>query len=335
MFGDSFFYRSSNRPALAEPSLSPRHSSSSEIRLEPLGNNSSTLQVQEAQQFSLLARQENPESKKASEDSQRLKSRLSAFPALETRPVEEFGAQDIEGPEGISEDSSMGRKPRRSPSPGSSRPQTRASGGQNGQPNGDMESFVRRKHASLDSTTSAFQTANLMGREDFTLDNEPPPSPLRSSSDTSFFDLPRQDRRNFLLLIFLYFLQGVPIGLALGSVPIILKKHLSYSQVGIFSLAAYPYSLKLLWSPIVDAVWSPVLGRRKSWILPMQMCSGIGMIYLGSRIKQMMVSAGAEDGSGIWGFTWWWFFLVFLCATQDIAVDGKPMISFEYGLLNC
>jgi len=36
-----------------------------------------------------------------------------------------------------------------------------------------------------------------------------------------------------------------------------------------------------------------------------------------------MVSAGAADGSGIWSFTWWWFGLVFLCATQDIAVDGK------------
>ncbi|TKA70611.1 hypothetical protein B0A49_06082, partial [Cryomyces minteri] len=23
-----------------------------------------------------------------------------------------------------------------------------------------------------------------------------------------------------------------------------------------------------------------------------------------------------------WNFTWWWFFLVFMCATQDIAVDG-------------
>jgi hypothetical protein len=36
----------------------------------------------------------------------------------------------------------------------------------------------------------------------------------------------------------------------------------------------------------------------------------------------MMVRAGDGGGAGVWGFTWWWFGLVFMCATQDIAVDG-------------
>ena len=112
------------------------------------------------------------------------------------------------------------------------------------------------------------------------------------------------------------------MGLAGGSVPFLLKSHLSYGQIGIFSLASYPYSLKLLWSPIVDAVWSRRIGRRKSWILPIQLCSGFGMLYMGSRATQMMKEAGAADGSGVWAFTMWWFLLVFLCATQDIAVDG-------------
>ena len=46
------------------------------------------------------------------------------------------------------------------------------------------------------------------------------------------------------------------------------------------------------------------------------------MLYLGGRVKDMLDAAGKSDGSGIWNFTAWWFFLVFLCATQDIAVDG-------------
>ncbi len=112
------------------------------------------------------------------------------------------------------------------------------------------------------------------------------------------------------------------MGLAAGSVPFLLKSHLSYGQIGIFSLASYPYSLKLFWSPIVDAVWSPRFGRRKSWIMPIQMLSGIGMIWLGGHINGMMVAAGENGGAGVWNFTWWWFFLVFMCATQDIAVDG-------------
>lgn len=222
----------------------------------------------------------------------------------------------------------------------SPRPQTpstspsRTPGVQNGKINGNMESHLemRRKHPSLDSPAAAPQTAHLMSRESFSLDNEPPLTPMTPNPNTSFFQLPRQDRRNFLLLVLLYFLQGIPMGLASGSVPFLLKTHLSYGQIGVFSLASYPYSLKLLWSPIVDAVWSPVLGRRKSWIMPIQLCSGFGMLYLGSRIKEMMVAAGASDGSGVWAFTWWWFFLVFLCATQDIAVDGKEFPSPIFGL---
>ena len=183
----------------------------------------------------------------------------------------------------------------------------------------DMNNNVemRHKNASLDSPTQ-----HLMASESFSLDDEPPPTPSIHNSNTSFFDLPRQDRRNFLLLVLLYFLQGIPMGLAGGSVPFLLKSHLSYGQIGIFTLASYPYSLKLLWSPIVDAVWSTRLGRRKSWILPIQFCSGFGMLYMGSRAEQMMKDAGVGDGSGVWAFTMWWFFLVFLCATQDIAVDG-------------
>ncbi|TVY23902.1 putative membrane protein [Lachnellula hyalina] len=195
-----------------------------------------------------------------------------------------------------------------------------SSGGENGHTNGSMNNNVeyRRKNASLDSNAV---TTNLMTRESFTLDDHVPRTP--TINNHGFFQLPMQDRRNFGLLVLLYFLQGVPMGLATGSVPFLLKgRNLSYSALGVFSLASYPYSLKLLWSPIVDAIWTPLVGRRKSWIMPIQMLSGIGMLWLGSRVKGMMVTAGADDGSGIWGFTGWWFFLVFMCATQDIAVDG-------------
>ncbi|KAH8802699.1 acetyl-coenzyme A transporter 1-domain-containing protein [Xylogone sp. PMI_703] len=225
---------------------------------------------------------------------------------------------DSEGPE-----SSMGAKLRRTKSKGhgprgSSTSRTREENGfANG--NGSMNNNVeyRRKRQSMESPAV---TANLIARESFTLDDPVPHTPVSSSA--GFFQLSAQDKRNFGLLVLLYFLQGVPLGLATGSVPFLLKPHMSYSQLGVFSLASYPYSLKLLWSPIVDAVWSPKLGRRKSWIMPIQTLSGLGMIWLGGHIKQMMSEAAEGGGAGIWGFTGWWFFLVFMCATQDIAVDG-------------
>ncbi|SMQ56152.1 unnamed protein product [Zymoseptoria tritici ST99CH_1A5] len=183
----------------------------------------------------------------------------------------------------------------------------------------------RRKHPStldIQDEDSSDARDRLMGRNTFSLDNEPPDTPTQEESSKGFFELPLQDRKNFLLLVLLYFLQGIPMGLAGGSVPFLLKHHLSYSQIGVYSLASYPYSLKLLWSPIVDAWWSAKVGRRKSWILPIQMLSGIGMLWLGASAQQMMETAGADNGAGIWGFTGWWFALVFMCATQDIAVDG-------------
>jgi MFS transporter, PAT family, solute carrier family 33 (acetyl-CoA transportor), member 1 len=197
-----------------------------------------------------------------------------------------------------------------------------ANGHANGQANGEMNSHLemRRKTASIDSPTAR---AQLMSRSEFTLDDEPPPTPNTPGlATTSFTDLPASDKRNFLLLCLLYFLQGIPMGLAMGSVPFLLKGRFSYGQIGIFSLAAYPYALKLLWSPIVDAVWSRRFGRRKSWITPIQTISGISMIWLGKSIDKMMVVAGEHEGAGVWTFTGWWFLLVMLCATQDIAVDG-------------
>ena len=245
--------------------------------------------------------------------------------STELNPSHPTGLNSLSGVD--NESTPMGRKSPKKQSKEAERPTATALGPQNASANGSMESHLemRRKHPVLESSSPEAQTAHWMGREGFSLDDEIPPTPMTPNPNASFFDLPRQDRRNFLLLVLLYFLQGIPMGLAHGSVPFLLKPHLSYGQIGVFSLATYPYSLKLLWSPIVDAVWSPALGRRKSWILPIQVCSGFGMLYLGSRIKDMMVAAGKSDGSGVWNFTGWWFFLVFLCATQDIAVDGKVL----------
>lgn len=228
-------------------------------------------------------------------------------------------------------DERMPRRASKSPNPRARREKTNGSTtSSNGSTSKDMNGSIheRRKPAvSLDiPDDTATQTAHLMGHSSFSLDDEPAlrsPTTPHEPSSKGFFELPEQDRRNFLLLVLLYFLQGIPMGLAGGSIPFLLKKYLNYGQIGIYSLASYPYSLKLLWSPIVDAVWSTRVGRRKSWILPIQMLSGFGMIWLGSGAQKMMVDAGQGGGAGVWNFTGWWFSLVFMCATQDIAVDGK------------
>lgn len=210
----------------------------------------------------------------------------------------------------------MGVKTRSSKSPKPELTVTTSGRGNGSTDGGKMEN--RRKNGLKQD--SAQVTENLMARSAFTLDEPVPKTPTLNNH--GFFELPKTDQRNFLLLVLLYFLQGIPMGLAHGSVPFLLKEHLSYGEIGIFSLAGYPYSLKLLWSPIVDAVWSPRFGRRKSWILPIQLLSGFGMLVLGSVVEGWMLTTGKAGGPTVWNFTGWWFFLVFMCATQDIAVDG-------------
>ncbi|TVY59711.1 putative membrane protein [Lachnellula suecica] len=291
------------------PSLSSQHSPLHFHNL-PLHHDAQLPHEQELDELSTSGQRHKRNAEKASAVAQENASEDSKHLLAQDSSDDE--EQDVD-------DNSMGAKSRK---PKSLEPlgSSSSTGGENGNTKGSMNNNVeyRRKNASLESNVV---TANLMTRESFTLDEPIPRTP--TINNHGFFQLPMQDRRNFGLLVLLYFLQGVPMGLATGSVPFLLKgANLSYSALGVFSLASYPYSLKLLWSPIVDAIWTPRLGRRKSWIMPIQMLSGIGMLWLGARVKAMMVVAGKEDGSGIWGFTGWWFFLVFMCATQDIAVDG-------------
>lgn len=76
---------------------------------------------------------------------------------------------------------------------------------------------------------------------------------------------------HYILLILItstftsYITLGIPMGLA-GSIPMLLQsKKIGYRQQAIFSFVSWPFSIKLLWAPIVDAIYSKSFGRRKSW----------------------------------------------------------------------
>lgn len=128
----------------------------------------------------------------------------------------------------------------------------------------------------------------------------------------------RRDKEAFALLVLLYLLQGIPLGLTFGTLPFLLKSHLSYSQLAIFALSTWPYSLKLLWSPIVDAWFVKKWGRRKSWIVPVQGLVGLGMWVIGGKIEEWLnvETVDVKFLTAVFGS------LILAAATQDIAVDG-------------
>lgn len=116
-------------------------------------------------------------------------------------------------------------------------------------------------------------------------------------------------------------MQGLPTGLVTASLPFLLKSRLSYAQLGIVSLASYPYALKLAWSPVVDMLFVRRFGRRKSWIVPMQLLVAGVLLILAETLTPDLSSIG-PDNSSVYLFTLAMFFVVFCAATQDVAVDG-------------
>lgn len=130
----------------------------------------------------------------------------------------------------------------------------------------------------------------------------------------------RGDRRNIAILLFLYILQGIPLGL-IAAIPMMLQNRgASYKQQAEFSFAYWPFSLKLLWAPIVDSLYVKSFGRRKSWLVPCQYLIGVFMVFLSWVVDRWLGGNGIEPNVPL--LTALFFLLNFLAATQDIAVDG-------------
>jgi len=159
------------------------------------------------------------------------------------------------------------------------------------------------------------------------------------------------DKLHILVLFFLYILQGIPLGLR-TSVPLVLQERgVSYTDQSKFSFASYPFSMKILWAPIVDAIFIKKFGRRKSWLIPTQLLIGITMLILSQYVDVLIgpdpdnvvkgnntligkadnetssVDLGSESDDTIFkpdviSLTVAFFFLTFFAATQDVAVDG-------------
>jgi Acetyl-coenzyme A transporter 1 len=133
----------------------------------------------------------------------------------------------------------------------------------------------------------------------------------------------QSDQASIALLMLLYVLQGIPLGIA-GSIPYLLSsRHISYKDQALFSLVHWPFSIKLLWAPIVDSVFIPKIGRRKSWLVPTQYLIGLFMFLL-SRTDAVaeLMNPTTSTSVNVTLLTAMFFSLNFLAATQDIAVDG-------------
>ncbi|MGH7092329.1 MAG: AmpG family muropeptide MFS transporter, partial [Stellaceae bacterium] len=82
------------------------------------------------------------------------------------------------------------------------------------------------------------------------------------------------------------FSSGLPLALTFGTLAFWLADlGVSLTTIGLFGLVRSPYSLKPLWSPLIDRMPIPLLtarlGRRRSWALAIQLLLVLAILALG------------------------------------------------------
>ncbi|EHZ6872994.1 MULTISPECIES: RhtX/FptX family siderophore transporter [Providencia] len=123
-----------------------------------------------------------------------------------------------------------------------------------------------------------------------------------------------QNKQLVVTLGLLYLAQGIPVGIAMDALPTFLRHDGGeLKALAFLPLVGLPWVVKFLWASFVDNHWGKRLGRRKSWIIPMQIIVTVTMFAL-STIGLSVANAFPC------------IVLLFVAslasATQDIATDG-------------
>ncbi len=124
-------------------------------------------------------------------------------------------------------------------------------------------------------------------------------------------------RRKLAWIVLLYFAEGFPFGVVYDLLPVYFRTSgVSLRQIGLLSLLGLPWSLKVIWSPLVDR-----FGDRRTWIAACLF--GMGVILL-----VLPAFPPARIGWALRGVLL--AFTVF-AATQDIAIDAYTIGLFSRG----
>lgn len=113
------------------------------------------------------------------------------------------------------------------------------------------------------------------------------------------------------------FLMGFACGMPLLLTSTVLQAWMTdqgvdLTTIGFFSLVGLPYTVKFLWAPVFDRFTLPFLGRRRGWLLVMQVLLILALVGLGL----------TDPGQTPWLVALAAFFVTFLSASQDIVVDA-------------
>ncbi len=119
--------------------------------------------------------------------------------------------------------------------------------------------------------------------------------------------------RRVAIMLPLGFASGLPLALSGGTLQAWLTvAGVDIRTIGLFSLVGLPYTLKFLWSPLMDRFVPIPLGRRRGWMLVTQMALVAGLLCLamGDLISVPILAALFA------------LFVAFSSASQDIVIDA-------------
>ena len=119
--------------------------------------------------------------------------------------------------------------------------------------------------------------------------------------------------RKMLVMFLLGYSSGLPLMLTASSLTLWYKESgISIKDIGLLTLVALPYTIKYLWSPIIDRISFKYLGHRKGWILLMQILLIFCVFLLSqfSPVQSPLIIA------------WIALAICFFSATQDIAINA-------------
>ena len=114
-------------------------------------------------------------------------------------------------------------------------------------------------------------------------------------------------------MLALGFASGLPLALTGGTLQAWATiEQVSLQEIGFLTLVGTAYTLKFLWAPLVDRYAPPWLGRRRGWMVLMQVLLALGLLAMGS----------LSPGKSLWLLAFVAVFVAFFSATQDIAFDA-------------
>jgi PAT family beta-lactamase induction signal transducer AmpG len=128
---------------------------------------------------------------------------------------------------------------------------------------------------------------------------------------------------------------GAPFGFYQSVVPIFLRgAGVDLRTLGLSQLVSLPWSLKFLWSPLVDRFAPRWPDRRRSWVLAAQLLLALGLGGLAAATGLWLVRDPASGRDllppgAVWPVVGLVCVLVFLSATQDIALDAYAVEVLE------